>query len=64
MEISRTAAGAAEAVENRLREAALVELRDGRSDRIREPVNWGLLVALLGCLAFWGLVALGLLVAF
>jgi hypothetical protein len=33
-------------------------------DRIREPVNWGLAIALLRGLAFWGAVALGLVVAF
>jgi hypothetical protein len=32
-------------------------------DRIREPVNWGLVVGLLGCLAFWGAVVFGLVVA-
>ena len=29
-----------------------------------EAVNWILVVVLLGCLAFWGLVVLGLLMAF
>jgi hypothetical protein len=29
-------------------------------DRIREPVNWSLVIALLGCLAFWGAVVFGL----
>jgi hypothetical protein len=32
-------------------------------DRICEPVNWGLVVGLLGCLAFWGAVVFGLVVA-
>jgi hypothetical protein len=32
-------------------------------DPIREPVNWGMVIALLGCLAFWGAVVLGLVVA-
>ena len=32
-------------------------------DRTREPVNWGLVVAVLACLAFWGAVVLGLVVA-
>ncbi len=35
----------------------------GADDRIREPVNWGLVVALLGCLALWGTVVVGLVVA-
>ena len=32
-------------------------------DRIREPVNWGMVVCLVGCLAFWGAIVLGLVVA-
>jgi hypothetical protein len=32
-------------------------------DRIREPLNWGLVVALLGSLAVWGAVVFGLVVA-
>jgi hypothetical protein len=32
-------------------------------DSIREPVNWGLIIALLGCLAFWGAVVFGLVAA-
>ena len=35
----------------------------GADDRVREPVNWGLVVALLGCLAFWGTVVVGLIEA-
>ncbi len=30
-------------------------------ERIREPLNWRLLVALLFCLAFWGTVVFGLI---
>ena len=33
-------------------------------DQMRERVNWGLVVALLACLSFWGAVMLGLAVAF
>jgi hypothetical protein len=32
-------------------------------DPIRHPVNWGLLVGLLGCLSFWGAVAFGIVAA-
>jgi hypothetical protein len=32
-------------------------------DRIREPVNWMLVLVLLDCLAFWAVVVLGLVVA-
>ena len=35
----------------------------GADDRIREPVNWELVVVLLGCLAFWGIVVFGLVEA-
>ena len=35
----------------------------GADDRVREPVNWGLVVALLGCLAFWGTVVFALVEA-
>jgi hypothetical protein len=42
----------------------LPPLTVGADDRIREPVNWGLVAALLGCLALWGGVVFGgLLVA-
>lgn len=36
----------------------------GADDRSREPVNWELVVVLLGCLAFWGALVLGLVVVF
>lgn len=29
----------------------------------RRPVNWGLLVGLLGCLSFWGAVVMGIVAA-
>jgi hypothetical protein len=32
-------------------------------DPTRQPVNWGLLVALLGCLALWGAVVFGIVAA-
>ena len=35
----------------------------GTDERVREPLNWGLLVALLFCLAFWGTVVFGLVQA-
>ena len=33
------------------------------NDRMREPMNWGLVACLLGCVAFWGVVVLGLVAA-
>ena len=45
------------------RKAGDLPLIVGADDRIREPVNWGLVVALLGCLAFWGTVVVGLIEA-
>jgi hypothetical protein len=35
----------------------------GADDRIRERVNWELVVVLLGCLAFWGAIVFGLVAA-
>ena len=32
-------------------------------DSVRQPVNWGLLVSLLGCLASWGTVVFGIVAA-
>jgi hypothetical protein len=32
-------------------------------DPLRQPVNWVLLVGLLGCLSFWGAVVLGVVAA-
>jgi hypothetical protein len=29
-------------------------------DRIRQPLNWPLIVSLLACLLFWGLVVFGI----
>ena len=33
----------------------------GADERIREPLNWRLLAALLFCLAFWGTLLFGLI---
>jgi hypothetical protein len=40
-------------------ETAVDAIHDPRGD----PVNWGLLVGLLGCLSFWGAVAFGIVAA-
>ena len=42
---------------------APLALTVGADERSRESVNWGLVVALLFCLAFWGMVLVGLVQA-